>query len=109
MISISIQPHGFGIGDGLQYSSLPENWFNLTEEKLIVKGDLPWFFEHNPFVEYLPDADTENFHFPSREKRKRTHPYLTNAEAICDLLGIRPKLIRPRLYRFENYSVEKRE
>src|SRR5512146_2942611 len=38
-----------GIGDAVQFSSLPENYFRSTGEKLL---DLSrsWVFDHNPFV-----------------------------------------------------------
>jgi hypothetical protein len=48
MIGISVNPK-IGIGDGIQFSSVPENYFIATGKKLYDVSK-PWFFDHNPYV-----------------------------------------------------------
>lgn len=118
-MSIGITLRHCGLGDGLQFSSLPENYFNATGEKL-VDVSRPWFFDHNPFVDREPRSVAEidalrkfelwNFPTVYEWPKVRDSVYLSNAEIHGALFGVKNiSLIRPRLYRFENYPFEKRE
>ena len=111
-LAISIKPT-IGVGDALQFSSLPENFYRQTGKKLIDISQ-PWFFDHNPFVLRNRVADPSisqelwNFspsHYPwPRPTRKgpfQPQVYLSNAEIWAELFGVPVVLNRPRLYRFE--------
>ena len=41
---------GGAIGDWVYASSLPENYFKLTNHK-IIDVDKSWVFDHNPYVD----------------------------------------------------------
>lgn len=101
-----------GIGDGIQFTSLPENFFRATGKKLIDVSR-PWYLDYNPYV----DRESE----PKTVKELWNHPliypwphirdsvYLSNAEIHAGLYGLEnPPLIRPRLYRFEDYPFRNR-
>jgi hypothetical protein len=96
-----------GIGDKVQFSSLPENYFHTYGEKLIDVSK-SWIFDHNPFVVrgVNPDKTIELWNWPKtyewpKPKRDLKSVYQTNAEIWANLFGIRPVLIRPRLYVYE--------
>lgn len=119
MRGITVKPT-IGIGDGLQFSSLPENYFRETGERLLDISR-PWFFDHNPFVvrddKHTPSDVTElwNFspkQFPWPQPRSAEQPkvYLSNAEIYSSVFGVKnPGLIRPRLYRFEDYPWHRKD
>lgn len=112
MLGISVKP-GIGIGDGLQFSSVPENYFKATGQK-IVDVSKPWFFDHNPYVlrtGEVPHKTVEMWNFPKRFEwpKPRTHGvYLSNAEIWASVIGVPATLNRPRLYRFEDFKFEDR-
>lgn len=105
-----------GVGDALQFSSLPENYFRATGQKL-YDVSRPWFFDHNPFVErnpnITPSSVMELWNFGTRQyqwpKLREQGVYLSNAEIHASVLGVPVSLNRPRLYRFEDFPYEKRE
>lgn len=113
-IGINVKPN-IGIGDALQFSSLPENYFKATKQKLI-DVDRPWFFDHNPFVERneSPDKTIQLWNFRPTQfqwpipRPSRAEVYLNNAEIWASVLGVPVILNRPRLYRFEDFPFEKR-
>jgi hypothetical protein len=113
MRGISIRKN-IGVGDALQFSSVPENYFRGTG-KMLVDVSEHWFFDHNPYVvrktePELPVVELWNFGPKQREFPKpRPSVYLSNAESHAAVMGVTAKLIRPRLYRFEDYPFEKRE
>lgn len=108
---------GIGVGDKLQFSSLPENYFRATGEKL-VDVSRPWIFDHNPYVIREPsarcDAIVEMWNFPKRWEwpvpRREDKPkvYLANAEIFSSLFSVPMVLNRPRLYQFEDFPFEQR-
>ncbi len=110
MIGIEIKPT-IGVGDALQFSSLPENYFRATGERL-VDVNKPWFFDHNPFVIRDAKAPLEKtvqlwnfspkqFDWPVPRQKTEPQVYLSNAEIWASVLKVPAKLNRPRLYRFE--------
>lgn len=117
MIGITIKPT-IGIGDALQFSSLPENYFKATGEKLIDMSK-PWFFDHNPYV--IRDVDLKprktiemwnyspkQYEFPT-PRPNRPGVYLSNAEIWASVLEVPCTLNRPRLYRYEHYPYKDRQ
>ncbi len=115
-IGISIKPT-IGVGDQLQFSSLPENYFRATGNKL-VDISKPWFFDDNPFV--LRDVDAEkvtelwNFspktwNWPNPRGAGRPGVYTSNAEIWASLFNVPVRLNRPRIYRHESYPFDLRQ
>lgn len=102
-----------GIGDGIQFTSLPENYFKLTGEKLIDISK-PWYLDHNPFIDRLtePKEVTELWNYPKLYAWPELRPsvYMSNAEIHASVMGLKnPPLIRPRLYRYEDTLFEDRK
>jgi hypothetical protein len=120
MIGISVK-RAKGIGDVVQFSSLPENYFRATGSKL-VDLDESWVFDHNPFVLRGPKnaakvtkrIDLWNFsplqyHWPKPLTRPESSVYQSNAEIWAAVLGVKAELIRPRLYYKETFPFEYRK
>lgn len=118
MIGISVAPR-IGLGDGLQFSSLPENYFRATGKKLFDLSRV-WFFDHNPYVEReLPagealDEKSELWNFgptqyPWPRPREKPPVYLSNAEIWAARFKVPVVLNRPRLYHFEDFPFDRRE
>lgn len=112
---IGISMRSTNIGDRLQFSSLPENFYKKTGQKLIAV-DKPWFFDHNPYLETDPTIEpkkvVELWNFPKSYDwpKPRTSVYLTNAEIHLSILGVsNPVLNRPRLYQYEEFPFEERK
>lgn len=107
-----------GIGDGVQFTSLPENYYRATGKKL-VDISRPWYFDFNPYIDRETDISTINekditelWNYPKLYEwpKIRESVYLSNAEIHAGVMGVRnPKLIRPRLYRYEEYPFAKRD
>lgn len=101
-----------GIGDGIQFTSLPENFYRATGQKLIDVSK-PWYLDHNPYVvrDIQPKKVVELWNYPKIYEwpHVRDSVYLSNAEIHCSVFGIKkPHLIHPRLYKFEDCPFEKR-
>lgn len=106
-----------GVGDALQFSSVPENYFRATGTR-IVDVSKPWFFDHNPFVlrdpPEAPKRVIEMWNFsPTQYQWPKIRPegiYLSNAELHAAVVGVlNPKLNRPRLYRYEDFPFQERK
>ena len=105
-----IRLSGPGIGDKIQYSSFPENYFLNTGE-LLIDIDKSWIFDHNPYV-LRSDISYENVEIidiwnsvgvPGRnENWKKSSVIKSIAERNCDLFNFKPYLRHPRLYKFED-------
>lgn len=68
---IGIINNGPGIGDKIQFTSIPENFYKNTGQKLVDLSN-SWVFDHNPYisrdpreVEMVADLWQETLHFPS--------------------------------------------
>lgn len=102
-----------GIGDKVQFSSLPENYYRATGNRL-VDVSKSWIFDFNPYVQrdvlLSPDRILElwNFGVEFRPKPRAHGVYLSNAEHHAALFGVPVTLNRPRLYCFESFPFEKR-
>lgn len=104
-----------GIGDKMQYTSLPENYFRSTGERLIDVSK-SWVFDYNPYV--LRDVEAskviELWNFGPKQyewPRPRTSPavYTCNAEIWASLFQAKLFLNRPRLYKFETMNFGERD
>lgn len=121
MLGISIKPT-IGIGDALQFSSLPENYYQATGNRLIDVSR-PWFFDFNPFVvrdgrnhlKAVPEKVIEMWNFSPKQfdwpvpKERDAKVYLSNAEIWAGVFNVPASLNRPRLYMHEDYPFKDRE
>lgn len=113
-ISTGVTIRATGIGDGVQFSSLFENYWNRYRKRL-VDVSRPWFLDFNPYAERLEQVvenQVELWNYPKIYDLPfvRDSVYLSNAEIHASLFGIEnPGLCRPRLYQFEGYSFSKRD
>lgn len=107
-----------GLGDALQFCSLPENYSRAKGGKKLVDLSRPWFFDHNPYVDRgtsQVDEKIEMWNFPQQYEwplpRKEYEPqiYLSNAEIWTSVLRVPVVMNRMRLYRFEDFPFEKRK
>lgn len=112
-----------GIGDAVQFTSLPENYFKHTGQKLI-DVDKHWVFDHNPYIDRETRPDPNQIfkiwnHRPfiqpkgpdnlSKEQAHvRMNTFLSNAEIHARLYDVPVVLNRPRLYQFEDYPFKDR-
>lgn len=113
MIGIAVRP-SIGIGDAIQFSSVPENYFRTFNEKL-VDMDHNWIFDHNPYVirgkDIQPPKVVEmwDYKHPQPKPPNRTLVYLSNAERHAWLFEAKCFLSRPRLYVHEDYPIKERQ
>ena len=113
-----------GIGDAIQFSSLPENYFR-NYGQCLIDIDKHWVFDYNPYViridDYSPDIvidlwqDCDLLKCNMRKSHTSPQVFTSNAEAnlsiFRNVLEKKPKVFlnRPRLYKFEQYNFEKRK
>lgn len=108
-----------GIGDKLQFSSVPENYFRATGKK-IYDISQPWFFDYNPYVtrerpehvskvQEMWNFSPTQYQWPKIKDGRQVEMYQCNAEIWAAVVGVPVKLVRPRLYMFEDFPFEKRE
>jgi hypothetical protein len=116
MLGIAIKPT-IGVGDALQFSSVPENYYKTTGS-MLVDVSRPWFFDHNPFVQRLdkePEKTIQMWNFSPKQwdwpkpRPDKPQVYLCNAEIGAAVFGAKVFLNRPRLYRYEDYPFEDRK
>ncbi len=108
MIGLTNLPES--IGDGLMWSSLPENFYKSHGQKL-VDIDNKWFFDYNMFVERnKPNDITEKWECNKRlgEYGSKTpfpkHSSITESITAC--FGCKTFQRKPRLYQFEDVIQE---
>ncbi len=116
MIGIQF-PNAIGIGDVIQFTSIPENYFRHFGEKLI-DIDHSWVFDFNPFVQRLRSDETVTFEkilnlwnlhcFDTPTKLNEQTTFLSNAHAHARHFRYPVVLNRPRLYQFESFPFEDR-
>lgn len=113
MIGIRIDP-AIGLGDAIQFTSLPENYWRHKENKL-VDLNAHWIFDHNPYVvRGVEKVDVEHdLWYNHCHQRPAFWPrptvLLASAEAHTCQFKIPMVLNRPRLYRYEEFPFERRE
>lgn len=106
--------NAIGIGDAIQFTSIPENYFKHFGEKL-VDIDSHWVFDFNPYVIRNVERVSEVFQLwtlhcvdtPTLFRERTT--MLSNAEAHSRHFNYPVVLNRPRLYQFEYYPYEQRQ
>jgi hypothetical protein len=106
-IAIAV-PKTIGVGDALQFSSIPENFYKTHGEKL-VDSEQHWMFDHNPYVEREKDFDQLINPWLTRGPNVPRQVYLSMAERNGLMFKSKIYLNRPRLYKFEGFPYEKRE
>lgn len=96
-------PNKIGIGDAIQFTSLPENYFKSTGKKL-VDYSRHWVFDHNPYItrEYEGEIEIVKLwdKYLNREYEKVL--YRSNAEIWAKLMGVTVHTRRPNLYLSSN-------
>lgn len=101
MVGISVKKT-IGIGDAVQFTSLPENYFRATKQKLVDIAS-HWIFDHNPYV--LRGVNRLDRIFELWNYRPEPTPregvYLSLAERYTHILNVPCIMNRPRLYKFE--------
>ena len=92
-----------GLGDKIILTSLPENFYASTGEKL-VDLDKCWAFDHNPYVIRGDDLRCDNIVYPSRIPGTYTGPLMHSAaQRIGCFLGLEKCPLRhPRFYIHED-------
>jgi hypothetical protein len=99
-----------GLGDKLQFSSFPENYFRNTGEK-VVDVDRAWIFDHNPHVirDAAPDRVIDLWTAPWPLRQGMTHQqyaakpvFFSLAERTSSIFNHTAYLRHPRLYQFED-------
>lgn len=116
-VGVTINPN-IGLGDTVQFSSLPENYFRATG-KALIDVSRSWIFDHNPYVirnaESPPLKTVELWNFGHRNKFQWKNPrpdmpavYTSNAEIWATAMGVPASLNRPRLYIGESYPFHER-
>lgn len=102
---IGITNHSPGIGDKIQFTSIPENYFRTTGKK-IIDVDNCWVFDHNP---YIVRGEKPSHVFDLwRMKMDQGHK-LSQAERFCDALSLKLFLRHPRLYQFEENFIRREQ
>ena len=106
MLGLHYKPsHGqYKIGDEIIQTSIPENYYQFTGEKIIDVRQ-SWVFDHNPYVNREDTADQEWDPGMCVIQYKRDIPVaLSVADSYMADLGIKyqPYLRHQRLYRFED-------
>lgn len=105
-----IVPKTIGIGDAIQFTSVPHNHFWTTGEKLIdMEGH--WIFDYNPFV-VRNEVPTEvfrlwNYNPPYKPANRAV--YTSLAEKHAGILGSKVTLRHPRLYAYEDFPFHYRK
>lgn len=100
MLGLIIKPT-IGIGDAIQFTSVPENYFRATGEKLVDVNKY-WGFDHNPYVvrdvPYEKEIDLWNY---NPRYMPRNSVYQSLAEKHCGTIGVPVVMKYPRLYKYE--------
>jgi hypothetical protein len=103
-----------GLGDKLQFSSFPENFFRNTGEK-VIDVDRAWVFDHNPYVvrDAIPnqviDLWSQRWPQPTQAQFAARPIFFSQAERTSSIFNHTAYLRHPRLYQFEDLpKLEKR-
>lgn len=96
-----VTPDYLGIGDKVQFASIPENFYKNYGEKLIDLSNC-WVYDHNPYIlrNVEPEKTISFWNQPYKYEN-----YLNRFDYLNSLLKI-PKIFcrTPRLYKYENPS-----
>lgn len=113
-IILSIKTN-IGVGDALQFTTVPENYFRSTGEKVIDDTN-HWVLDSNPYIIRKPSYEVAKKsklvygwnHNPRWEPKNRAC-FTSMAEQHAGNIGIDCYIRHPRLYTFEKFPFEKRE
>lgn len=112
-ITLSIKLN-IGIGDALQFTTVPENYFKSTGQKVIDDTN-HWVLDNNPYVIRNADDITlkrskmlYGWNHNPRYIPKNRSCYTSMAEQHTGNLEITPFIRHPRLYVHEDFPIEKR-
>lgn len=108
-----------GIGDQVCTTSFPENYFNVTGNKLAIDNPKIWAFKYNPYIEFMTPNQTRTLIPITLMPDTRSHDQAVNynkmydnpsigsqAEWLCANVSIKdPKLRHPRLYIHEDEKI----
>ena len=113
--------HFFHIGDQIATTSIPENYFHETHDKLVIANDRIWAFKHNPYVVVITPEEAQAYPpidaVPDCRVKEQVQNYIkiTNSLAACSQaeymgvsLGLSRKNIKlrhPRLYIYEDEKI----
>lgn len=94
--------HG-GLGDNLQFSTLPEEFFKQHGRKTYIKGDTSFrnkeiyelVWEHNPYVLGVKDGQWNAGDTPDMVVENHTGNWISNWEYLH---GLTPTNTRPKIY-----------
>lgn len=103
-MGIGIINSGWGIGDKVVYTSIAENYFHNTGERLIDVAR-SWEYDHNPFVtrEGTPEKIIDLWHLPLSGA-----DYASLAQRISDAMSLKETILRhARLYAFEDCKIDR--
>jgi len=109
----------FHIGDQIIITSIPENYFNATGDKVIIDDERIWSLKYNPYVIFKKPEEVvahpvldlvPDCRIPSQAKN---YASVTNsliassqAEYMCLSLGLKRTTLRhPRLYIYEDETI----
>lgn len=113
-ITISIK-HSMGIGDAIQFTTVPENYFRFTGQK-VIDATNHWVFDNNPYIIRNPDEIlmkrsklTYEWNHNPRYIPKNRACFTSMAEQHTGNLEINTFIRHPRLYAYEGFPIEKRE
>ena len=90
-----------GIGDKIQFTSMPENYFKTFGKKM-VDVNCEWVFDHNPFVIRGVEADSILKPWAQFHPSPKHYTWRSLAERNAQYMKATVFLRHPRLYRFED-------
>jgi len=99
-----IVPKTIGIGDAVQFTSVPENYF-LAHQKKLVDLEEHWVFDHNPYVvRGVAPLKVYRLWNQNPPYKPLNRPcYTSLAEKHAGILNVEVRLRHPRLYKFEDF------
>jgi hypothetical protein len=98
-LGIGVNPH-VGIGDAIQFTCIPENYYRNTGKKIIDVGKC-YVFDHNPYVRRGVNAEQVIDLWGHQWELGSS--FLSKSERWCEGLGLEKCYLRhPRLYIYED-------
>jgi hypothetical protein len=94
-------PNFIGLGDAIQFSCIPENFYKNTGKRL-VDCNGSYVFDHNPYV-LRGNAQPHKVFNPWGFEWKSGHNFRSKSSRWCNGLGLEKCYLRhPRLYIYED-------
>jgi hypothetical protein len=93
-------PSVIGLGDAIQFSCIPENFYKNTNQRLVDFNN-SYVFDYNPYV--VRDITPQKIFDPWGFKWSSGHNFRSKSARWCDGLGLEKCYLRhPRLYIYED-------